>query len=81
MKRKQETGSPIKFIWKDSMKKDILYNKYIISILEAETDIRSTIEDWKRKEQFDKTLNTYKNKVNDLNKKRQQEVSNILKSK
>jgi anti-sigma-K factor RskA len=81
MKKKQETGSPIKFTWKDSMKEAILYNKYIVSILEAEKDKRSVIEDWKRKEQFDKTLNTYKNKVKDLNKKRQQEISNILKSK
>jgi len=65
--------------WKDKLKNEILYTKDIVRILEAELDKWLTTEDGKRTEQFNRNLNYYKNKVEELNLEWQKQITDILK--
>lgn len=64
---------PLQFEWKEKLKDDILYNKFIVKVLENEWDRRLVEDNGKWKEQFERNLAYYKWEVEKLNKIRQKE--------
>lgn len=65
--------------WKDELYKEIKYVKYVIRILVA--DGERWWSDEKRKEQYYRTVNNYKKRLESLNNERQEKMKIAIKEK
>lgn len=64
--------------WKDDLVNWILYAKAVISIFEKEKDRWYNESDWKWKEQFDRNLLHYKERLKTLNEERNKQILLVL---
>jgi hypothetical protein len=74
----QKKNKPPTWEWKDDLVSWILYAKDVVRILEAEKDRRYNEADGKWKEQFDRNLLHYKERLYNLEEQRRIKIKDAL---